>query len=248
MKWFDFFSRLTAMCLCFFITCYCHAQLTKDDSDFYQSAISKTITAYYQAMGDQSGLYNGVLYPGYLFQFRGESPFFDEGKSDTGWVHYDSILYSGIPLYYDDLSQVVIIDDNGSKIQLNNKRLDEFSIGNHHFIRLAGKAKNSSDFYQGFYELLFSGGTRVLKRTSKNLTDYVSGNETAEKLITRTEHFYIEKDGLIYATESKKDILSIFPDKKNEILQFIKKNKLKFNKNTEHSLLQLAPYYDKIRK
>ncbi|HLY68448.1 MAG TPA: hypothetical protein VKR53_01895 [Puia sp.] len=233
-------------CILFLVTGNTTAQLTHEDSAFYRSALSEAIDAYQQAIGDQAGIYNGTLYAGYSFQFRGDSPYFNGGKPDTGSIYYDSVLYAGVPLYYDDLSQLVIIDDDGYKIQLNNERLDEFSIGAHHFIQLGRKANNKDGLDPGFYELIYPGGIKVVKRTIKKSMDYISGNDSAEKLITRAERFYIEKDSVIHTAENENEVAAILSDKKKEILRFIKKNKLKFRKDTERTLMQVSIYYDQI--
>lgn len=236
------------MCFSIFFAAECEAQLTASDSDFYSSAVSNVIDQYHRAIGDQSGLYNGVLYPGYSFQLRGESPFFDSGKPDTGWILYDHVLYKDLPLYYDDLSGLVIIDDNGSKIQLNNKKIAEFSIDSHHFIQLGGKDKNDNELNTAFYEVLYSGNITVLKKRIKKMTDDLSDNEVVEKLITASDLFYIEKDGVIHPAENKKDLVAILAGKKEEMLRFIRINRLKFRKDTEKTILRVAAYYDQISK
>jgi hypothetical protein len=240
----DVFFRLLLVCSNLFFSAAAAAQLHGDDSAFYSAAVSAACREYQLSIGDQSGLYNGMLYPGYTFSFTGESPLFNTGIPDTGFVRYDGLLYTGVLVYYDDLSQIVFTDDNGYKVQLDNQKLAEFSIGSHHFIQV----KNNQGTVPGFYELLYSGGIRVLKQVIKKMSDQVSPGGTAEKLITATARFYIQKGSVLYPVENKNDLAKVLSDRKKDILRFIKKNKLKFRGNGENTLPVIAAYYDQIRK
>jgi hypothetical protein len=241
-----FFWRLPLFWACLFFAGECEGQESAADSDAYQSALSGVISAYHQAIGDQAAIYNGPRYPGYVFQFRSGSPFFNSGKTDTGWVYYDSVLYKDLPLYFDDLSQAVIIDDNGYKIALHNQKLYEFAIGAHHFIRLEKRDRNWGDLDPGFYELLYQGGISVLKKTAKRMVDDLSGGESAEKSITASDHFFIEKDSVVYSVDDAKELGAVLRSKKNELLRFVKQHTLNFRKDPENALLQLGPYYDQL--
>jgi hypothetical protein len=241
-----FFWKLTLFSSFLFFAGNCQGQDSAADNNAYHTALSGIIAIYHQAIGDQAAIYNGPRYPGYLFQFRIGSPFFNSGKPDTGWIFYDSVLYKNLPLYFDDLSQAVIIEDNGYKIALHNQKLDEFAIGSHHFIRLEKKARNWGEFDRGFYEVIYQGNFSVLKKTAKRIVDDLSGGENAEKSISASDHFFIEKDSLVYPVNDSKELVVAAGSKKNELLRFIKQHKLNFRKDPENALLQLGPYYDQL--
>jgi hypothetical protein len=248
MNWRCNFFRFAATYFCFFSARNLSAQFSESDSNFYQTVISHAISIYHHTSGDQSGLYNGILYPGYPFVFKSGTPFFDSSRSDTGSVFYDGILYENLPLTYEDLKDVVIVKDNGYYIELNSKKLNEFTIPGHHFIRLEEKDGNNSGLITGFYELLFKDSIYVLKKTVKKIEDDLSSDNVVEKLITQTDYYYIRKDSSLYLVRNKKDVTAILPDKKKEILQFIKKNKLNFSDDKGSTLVQIATYYEQLRK
>lgn len=231
-----------------FFTIYAEAQSDRLDSNFYFAAFSESVNTYFRNIGDQAEIFNGLRYTGYLFQFRTGTPFFNSGKTDTGSVFYDSMLFTGLSLYFDDLSGLVIIDDNGYKIELNNKKLDALTIGSHEFTRLEKIARNWGEFDPGFYEILHRGLTTDYKKTLKRVVDDLSGVDIAEKSVTATDHYYIEKDSVVTMADNLKEIEAAFKDKKNEIAHFVRQHKLKpvFRKDPDNAIIQIAAYYDQL--
>jgi hypothetical protein len=248
MRWVSFFIKFTAIYFSFFSNLNGFAQLSAPDSNYYRSAVSTAINLYNRSSGDQSGLFNGMLYPGYPFLFKSGSPFFDSSRLDTGSVIYEGLLYEKLPLIYENLKDLVIINDNGFFIQLNNKKLNEFTIPGHHFIRQEENNKSNKSLTAGFYEVLYNGNIRVLKKTIKKIEDDLSSDNTVEKLITQSDYYFIKTDSTIFQVKNKKDIVDIFPDKKKEIKQFIKKNKLNFYDDKENTLIKITAYYEQIRR
>jgi hypothetical protein len=247
MKWHSIFFSLAVFHACFFSSLESFSQLHGDDSGFYQSVVSESLSLYHHSSGDQSALYNGMLYPGYAFVFKSGSPFFDSSRSETGSVFYYDTWYQNLQLIYDNLEDVVIINDTGYFIQLNNKNLDEFTLGTHHFMRLEVNDK-SNNAYAGFYEILYNGNIRVLKKTIKKIVDDLSGESVVEKSINQSDYYYIKTESSLYFVKNKKDIMGIFADRKKEIQDFIKKNNLNFRENKGNAFMEIAAYYEQIRK
>jgi hypothetical protein len=223
------------------------AQLKEADSNLYQSAVSNAVSLYHASLTDQSGLCNGALYTGYLFRFKEGTPFFISEQRDSGSVFYDGILYQNLPLLYNNLDDVLIADDNGYPIKLNGKKVAFFTIPGHYFIRHE-KADSGVGINTGFYEVLYNGSINILKKTIKKIDEDISNGHTVDRIIRASDYYYIQKDSIIYTIENKNDITEILPSRKKEILQFIKKNKLNFRKDKENALVQIAAYYEQIRK
>ncbi len=249
MKWHYVFPWFLSIYFCFFLAGPASAQMSGADSNFYQSALSRAINLYYESAADQSGLYNGALYPGYPFPFKEGDPFFNSNQFDTGSVVYDGLLYNRVQLRYDNLKDVVIINDNGYWIQLNDKKVNEFTIPGHHFISLGKKEVNIEGIDRWFYELLYPGDhILVLKKIMKTIEEDLSNGHDIERIIHTSNYYYIKKDSVLYPIEKKKDLNVVFPDKKKEIQQLFKKNKIKFRRDKENALLKVAAYFEPIRK
>src|SRR5258707_1590565 len=77
------------------------AQTKQEDSIFYQTALTNTISIYKKQLGDQSPFYNGSRYSPTGFIFRTGSPYFISDSFNLGSVVYDDILFDSVYLLYE---------------------------------------------------------------------------------------------------------------------------------------------------
>jgi len=224
------------------------SQQSQTDSAFYQSVTSSTINTFHQLTADQSGLYNGPEYPGYDFRFKKGSPFFYTDHFTPVDIIYDGILYRDVPMLYDNLKDILVLEDSLYPVQLHSRRIDEFTIAAHHFVRPQKSDINNSIFDNQFYELLSNGKISVLKKQVKIITQDISVSEGIERSIAESENYYLKKNNVFYLIRDQNDLIAVFHDKEKEIRDFLKKNRLKFKKDRENTLLQTATYYEQITK
>ena len=100
--------------------------------------------------------------------------------------------------------------------------------------------------HTGFYDLLYNGNTALYKRVSKIFKENSASFQGLNKYIVETDEYFIKRDNRYYAVKSKKALLLIMNNKKKEVVQFIKKNKLKLRKTPEYALMKIVAYYDGI--
>jgi hypothetical protein len=225
------------------------AQLSPGDSLFYQKAVSNLVSLYHQSSGDQSGIYSGTQYGGYPFSFTEGHPFFYTDKSGTGSVLYDGVLYENVQLQYDELKEVVVMQDASHRIQLVNERIAAFTVFNNRFIRLERDSLNRSLVSTGFYNLLYEGNVSALKKETKELREELRSNgEGIQRYIDVRKYYYIKKNNEYYPVKNKKSVTGIYADHKKEIQQFIRKNKLSFRKAPDEMLVKVTEYYDRLIK
>lgn len=100
----------------------------------------------------------------------------------------------------------------------------------------------------GFYEVLINDQVKLLKRTKKTITESKEySSATINKSISKSETFYIFKDGqIINAKKDKKFIANTFPEKAKELDEYSKKNKL--NLKEEVALVKLVTHYNSLIK
>ena len=146
------------------------AQSSTDDSLSLIKTINNAVDLYYQSSGDQSRLYNGTEYTGYPFSFVEGSPFFLTNQPQRGSVMYDGVEYRDVNLQYDELSGLLIMQDENHRIQLSNDRISGFAIGNNPFIRFVKDSLSPPEPETGFYNILYDGQLSVLKKGIKNHT------------------------------------------------------------------------------
>jgi hypothetical protein len=238
---------LLCVCVPFSFTAL-FGQLSADDSTFYRKAVASTVARYHQSFGNQSPLYNGCQYIGYPFSFREpDHPYFGGKSFLKGDITYGGVLYPGVQLLYDEVAEVVVFMDPTHRIQLVSDKISSFSILNDKFIRLIKDSSNAILVGTGFYQFLYAGKSSVLKKEMKTIGEDVRNNtEGVVRFIELKTYYYIYKDNAYYSVKNKKNLLAIYKDRKTDIQQYIKNNKLRYKKNKDSFLIKLSTYYDQL--
>jgi len=141
------------------------------------------------------------------------------------------------------LKDEVIIQQpsSGLGIILFSRRVEYFSFLNSPFI-YNHKADNSL-LPEGFYEQLAKGKIHLMVKR-KVIIDEKITTQVNLKFI-RVDHFYVLKDGVYYSIKNAKAFLELLPDKRKTIQQYLNRNKIKFRKAPESTLLTIAEQYNK---
>jgi len=224
---------------------YVSAQSQQEDSIFYQSALTHTISVYFEQLGDQSRLFNGSLYAPIDLTFQKGSPYFISDKPSNGSVVYDSIFYPNLAIFYDDYRQYLVVIDHAFQLQLVNEKVSSFNIADHHFEYVFSGGLNKGIPVSAFYEVLYNGRSRLLKHTSKKIREVLSTNEL-RRYMDEFEDYYIRRRNEYTIVNSKRELLNFMNDHKKEIQRFMRKNKLDFQNDKDNTLSQVAAYYDQI--
>lgn len=245
-------SGLTAFSLLIILS-FVHpvnAQTAQEDSIFYQTAITNTISIYKKQLGDQSPFYNGSRYSPTGFIFRTGSPYFISDSFNPGSVVYDDILFDSVYLMYEDMRELLVARNNNNYLlQLVNPRVSSFIISGHSFLRLTADSLHPGIPKTGYYEILYPGRSQLLKKTFKTIKEEPSVDEnTVIRYIEERDDYYIRIRGSYQRVKSKTELLTLLHDHQKEIQKFIKKNKLNFRKSRENLLIITAEYYDQIAK
>lgn len=203
------------------------------------------ITIYKKALNAESGLYNGPFYIDYLQTISEGNPFLDNNlQMVLGSVFYDDVLYENEPMMYDIYKKKLIVNSPATNIRftLVNDRIGYFVINGRQFRNL--KADSILKIPSNFYEVLFSGNRissyQLHQKTPK---DDLSGRFYKIKLLDKNS-FFIEKGGAIKEINRKRDVLDILNDKRQEVSQFIRKEKLRFRKNIKDDLATITQFYE----
>jgi hypothetical protein len=75
-----------------------NAQTAQEDSLFYQTALTNTLSIYKKQLGDQSPFYNGSRYSPTGYIFSTGSPYFISDSFNLGSVVYDDIFFNSVYL------------------------------------------------------------------------------------------------------------------------------------------------------
>ena len=225
-----------------------HAQPSRKDSLLIDSAYAGALHGYHAYLTPEAGLYRGAQYVKYTDKLREGHPYFDENRMHKGTIAYNGILYEDIPLIYDLVKELLIINDpsNTHLISLINAQVDHFTIEQHLFIRLSDSLNPSSPG-NGFYEQLYNGRIRLLKKEKKTIHKEESIGEGILLTINRTVFYYLKIGETYYEIGNRKSLLHALKDRNKEVKKFIRENDLNVQKDTENALLKVVTWYDSIQ-
>jgi hypothetical protein len=212
-------------------------QLTRDSAVL--QAETRAIAVYHTYMGDQAPVYNGIMDLSYVPDLQG-SPYFHSNELVKGAVFYDGIQYSDISMRYDLVrDQLIIGGRTGNLTILFRDKVEEFSLYGHLFKRI------SQGDLQGFYDLLCSGKVQILARRTKKIEESIIGTELIHK-ISATDLFFAVKDGQFHSIGNERGLLRLMSEKKEEVSQFIRSNRIKFRKDPEQAIVKITAYYNQL--
>lgn len=223
------------------------------DTTAETASFKNAVKFYHQFLSPETGLYNGSEYAYklyYPFVINEGDPFFLTKQFDTGTVFYNRILYENVPLLYDLVKEEVLTKNptNTSIIRLNNEKIEWFTILGHRFIKLYKDSVNHPEFHTGFYDQLYDGNTALYKKVSKIFKENTASFQGVNKYIVDVNGYYIKKNNQYYKVKNKKSLLGVLNNKKKEIDQFMRKNKLNVKRTREYTLTKTVVYYDSINK
>jgi len=193
----------------------------------------------------QSRIYNGVEHLGYSYKIKGHA-YFLQRELSTGTIVYDGLEFANVPMLYDLLKGQVVVQhfDGFSKIGLISSKVQSFSLLNHHFVRL--DSIPGTPITGGFYDELYTGNTKVLVKRGKFIEETIK--EELEQEFIEINPVFIHKKDSYYAIRSYKTLLTVLKDKAPQVKQYLRKNKIKFRKDPENTILKAAEFYDSTNK
>jgi hypothetical protein len=230
-------------------------QAALNDSSYVQTALAQNTANFYKAIGQESRLYNGHEYPPYDPHLKGNALFpYDVQGWEYGDVTYDGIVYKNVPLKYDIFKDVaiVLLYNKFSMFALLSTKVHDFSFANHHFVRIVADSlgKNDAGLTTGFYDQLYGGKIEIVAKRSKTLQNSTNNvTSSPETYFISRDDYYLKKGNTYYSlSKSQGSVLKLLKDKKNELQQYLKDNKIRFRDDPEGTMAKMAAYYDQITK
>ena len=220
----------------------CAQQLS--DSILYRESVARIQQVYLTEIGDNAEIYHGKEYIRNGQKANG-FPFFESDNFLAGWVSYQGTIYSNQNLYYDLVSDEIIIPNytKNALIVLSSDKVDSFSIGTHVFIVVRPSTSNHL-INEGYYESLYSGEPGVYAKREKKL---VTGSGSEESKYIQYNNYFIRYKNVFYAVDGKSSLLEILKDQKDVLRKYIRTTKLNFKTNLESALVLSAIYYSQLK-
>jgi hypothetical protein len=219
--------------------------LVSTDSVFYHESLANVSHVYFTEIRD-----NAEIYHGSEFIRNGQRaigfPFFEADEMLNGSIYYQGTLYSGIPLYYNMVSDEIIINNypRNAFLSLSPLKADSFIISSRLFVHLSS-GKSDGLPRSGYYEKLTSGDPALFAKKEKRL---VIGTGSEETKYIEYDNYYIRFKNVYYPVDGKNALLDVLKDREDDLKKFIRSNKLNFKKNPESSLVQVTTYYSRTKQ
>ncbi len=223
------------------------AQMSETDSLVYKVAVGDAITSYHDFLGSNASLYNGIEYVAYPLAINEGHPFFLFDRFDTATVIYDGVPYHQVRLLFDLAQDVLVVEPpfQGSVIQLYNERIKSFTLFGHNFVRIVDDSARRESIATGFYEVLYSGKSLLLRKDNKDIEQNLV-YDGMQIFIREKINYYLLRDGSYHPINNKKELLNLMSDRKKEIRQFLRKNKIRLRKDMDDALVRAVAFYDRL--
>lgn len=209
--------------------------------------VDNALSVYKTSVDHQSRLYNGIEHLGYAPKIKGHA-YFQESAAQNGRIVYDELVYTEVPMWYDLLKdQVIILHFNQyTRIGLISEKVTAFDLLDHHFIRIQVDSNASSPLRTGFYDVLYKGQLQVLAKRVKIINEIVK--DQVERDFAQMNYYYIQKDSGYYAVKNYRSLMAFFQDRSKDIKQYLRKNKIRYRKDHENTIIKATAYYDSLTK
>lgn len=212
------------------------------DSGF-QRSLTTAILAYTHSPAAGAGLYNGPIYSGYDRHAQGH-PFFLSDSLLNGSVHYAGVLYPDIPLSYDMVQQIVIMQDKRKdlRFQLNTEQIRYFILAGRFIIRLIPDSTAANAPAPGFYEQLYKGRATALARHEKVVKEIGKADENLSRY-REYDTWYLEINDRYYLIRNDRSLTAAFGGEGSHVRDLLRKNHIRFKKDPAVALAKAAEFY-----
>lgn len=218
---------------------------TDSDTSFVITASENAVKRYEKFIKGQSGLYNGSEYRT-VRRSNEEHPFFFQDDWQWGSVDYNGQHYEQVPILYDIFTDELVTEHyhNAQEIVMVKSKVTAFHMAGADFINIQDPLPSGLPV-TGFYEVVYNGPSMILTRHQKRLEEKIEQTELLVFYTFRIRH-YLLKDETWYRISSKRELMKLFGDQKQEIRTYIKKNGLKLSKTNPEAYGKVAAYYDTL--
>lgn len=198
------------------------------------------IRLYFNSLEETLPIHNGRVfygYPGIL-----ENAFFPGNGWQKGNILYDGVWYQDVSMMYDaHMDELIILHPSSTPIRLVSERVQEFHFQEHVFVRL--ESGSSGDIKTGFYQRMVAGPVTILAKRSKKIEENIV-DLTLERRFLVTDQYYALKDGVFTLIQKQKTLLELLKEKRQGIVQHLKQQNLKFKREKEKAIIQMASFYN----
>ncbi|UZD22158.1 hypothetical protein PBT90_01650 [Algoriphagus halophytocola] len=168
-------------------------------------------------------------------------PFYKSRTFELGTLSINGILYTEVPLLYDDLADWVVTFHPvyNQKILIKSEKVDQFSLGDGSVFRNFENNQNYLHDRNGFYQVLYDQEIKVLAKRYKELKAVKEvGNYTKE--YESYEDYFLFYQNEFRTIRKKKQAIKALGLSKKDVKRHLRGRSLYFRANKEEYLLELV--------
>lgn len=200
-------------------------------------------------ISDRQALYNGKVWTNKYRHIDGDQFLFTE-LSIPGSVSINHKTFNNLQIKYDIFSDEIITPLNDDyALQLNKEMVDSFALNyENKILRFIKISDDSQKGISGYVQLLYEdkGHSRFFVKYKKSVS-YLDGTKVNGQF-SQDFRMFLKKGDMLYQINSKNDLYDALPEHKKQIMEYIKRNKLKINKDSPESFVPVIRFYDHISK
>lgn len=230
--------KVIAVLILSFISFISHSQIDSDQKMYYNWFDS--------IVGDGNiNLYNGIQYEEKYRTLKGNHKYYLTSEYKIGNLVYENQSYYDVLMKYDLYNDQLIVKlpfrSGYNFLQLDQEKVNEFSINNNHFHSIInqGEKSISRDKYGYFEVLMRKNNITLYKKHIKNRKEY-SDKEFIYSVFSEEYKYYIYLNNQISELGSKGSSIKLFPKQKKEINAFYNSNRQLRKSNLDMWMIQLT--------
>jgi hypothetical protein len=190
-------------------------------------------------------LYNGTVWTNRYHRIQGDQ-FLFSGLFLPATVSKNGKTFKNVSIKYDIYSDEIITPVNSEDIlQLNKEMVDSFTLSFENKIyKFSNIQTDTLKGFKGYVNVLYKGKSALYLKYKKTITPAITYQ--SDGAFNQTDQIYFRQGNNIYPIKNTEDLLKILSLQKDQIKNFIRKNKLKVSKKIPESFIPVIRYYDSI--
>jgi len=196
--------------------------------------------------GDQI-LFNGRVWRNLYYRVR-EDQFLFSRELLPGSVTINGITFNNINIRYDIYNDEIITPTkHGSVLQLNKEMVDSFTINfENKTYKFTKIQRDSVKGLKGYINVLYKGKTALYVKYKKEI-ELLAVDRMYDRFY-QTQRIYFVKDSIVHPVTGKRDLFKVLNEDKEQIRNFIKKNKLMVSRKNPESFVPVIQFYDSLKQ
>jgi len=192
-------------------------------------------------------LYNGRVWRILYTNVKGDQFLFSKDYL-PGSLTINGKIFNNLRINFDIYNDEITTPKNdGTILQLNKEMVDSFTlVYEFKTYSFRNTQADSLPAIKGFVNVLYKGKSALYVKYKKERDMLAVDNKY--DLFFQTHKIYLVKDSAVFQLSRKSDLLKAFPEEKNLLKAFMKKNRVKISRKVPESFIPVVRYFDSISK